>query len=116
MGEKIEVSAAMTNTGSRRGTETVQLYVRDQVGDVTRPVRELKGFQRVALEPGETRSVKFTLSTDDLSFTNQQLQAGDRAGQVRRLDRPECDRRVARHVRSAVNLAAFARPGVAGDK
>jgi beta-glucosidase len=74
LGETIEVSAALTNTGPRRGTETVQLYVRDQVGDVTRPVRELKGFQRVALEPGETRAVKFTLSTDDLSFTNQKLE------------------------------------------
>jgi beta-glucosidase len=73
-GETIEVSADVTNTGSRRGSEVVQLYVRDQVGDVTRPVRELKGFERVALEPGETRRVKFALSTDDLAFTNQQLE------------------------------------------
>jgi beta-glucosidase len=74
LGGTIEVSAAVTNTGKRRGTETVQLYVRDQVGDVTPPVRELKGFQRVALEPGETREVKFNLSTADLSFTNQKLE------------------------------------------
>jgi beta-glucosidase len=72
-GETIEVSADVTNTGSRRGSDVVQLYVRDQVGDVTRPVRELKGFERVTLEPGETRSVQFTLSTDDLAFTNQEL-------------------------------------------
>ncbi len=72
-GETIEVSADVTNTGSRRGSDVVQLYVRDQVGDVTRPVRELKGFERVALEPGETRRVKFTLSTEDLAFTNQAL-------------------------------------------
>ena len=87
MGESFEVSAAVTNTGKRRGTEIVQLYVRDQVGDVTRPVRELKGFERVALEPGETRRVKFTLSTDDLAFTNQKLRASHRTGQVRRVDR-----------------------------
>jgi beta-glucosidase len=73
-GETIEVSADVTNTGSRRGSDVAQLYVRDQVGDVTRPVRELKGFERVALEPGETRRVKFTLSSDDLAFTNQELQ------------------------------------------
>ena len=72
-GNTIEVSADVTNTGSRRGSDVAQLYVRDQVGDVTRPVRELKGFERLSLEPGETRRVKFTLSTDDLAFTNQEL-------------------------------------------
>jgi beta-glucosidase len=72
--QSIEVSADVTNTGSRSGTDVVQLYVRDQVGDVTRPVRELKGFERVALAPGETRRVRFTLSTDDLAFTNQRMQ------------------------------------------
>ena len=74
----------------RRGSEVAQLYVRDQVGDVTRPVRELKGFERVALEPGETRRVKFTLSTEDLAFTNQELQQVTEPGRVRRVDRREC--------------------------
>jgi beta-glucosidase len=73
-GQSIEVSADVTNTGSRKGSDVVQLYVRDQVGDVTRPVRELKGFQRVELSPGETRRVRFQLSPDDLAFTNQQME------------------------------------------
>jgi beta-glucosidase len=51
------------------GNELVQLYVRDRVGSLTRPVRELKGFQRAILNPGETRSVIFTLSEEQLSFT-----------------------------------------------
>jgi beta-glucosidase len=73
-GGMMEVSADVTNTGSREGSTVVQLYVRDLVGDVTRPVRELKGFERVTLGPGETRRVRFTLSTGDLAFTNQHMQ------------------------------------------
>jgi beta-glucosidase len=66
---KINISADVTNTGTRMGNELVQLYVRDRVGSLTRPVRELKGFQRAILNPGETRSVIFTLSEEQLSFT-----------------------------------------------
>jgi beta-glucosidase len=73
-GGMVEVSADVTNTGAREGSTVVQLYVRDQVGDVTRPVRELKGFERVTLGRGETRRVRFQLSTGDLAFTNQQMQ------------------------------------------
>lgn len=64
-------SVEVTNTGSRPGVEIVQLYVRDLVASVTRPVRELKGFRRVALQAGETRRVEFSLSAEDLSFTGQ---------------------------------------------
>jgi beta-glucosidase len=74
LGDRFEVSADVTNTGRRAGSAVVQLYVHDRVGDVTRPVRELKGFERVPLSPGETRRVTFTLTTDDLSFTNQAMQ------------------------------------------
>jgi beta-glucosidase len=73
LGGVIEVSADVTNTGSREGSTVAQLYVRDRVGDVTRPVRELKGFERVTLAAGETRRLRFTLSTGDLAFTNQQM-------------------------------------------
>lgn len=66
---KIKVSAAVTNTGARPGRELVQLYTRDLVGSLTRPVRELKDFQHVALQPGETRRVTFTLSEESLAFT-----------------------------------------------
>lgn len=68
LGESLTVSAKLTNVGAVAATEVVQLYVRDLVGSVTRPVRELKGFQRVRLEPGETGAVSFELHTDDLAF------------------------------------------------
>jgi beta-glucosidase len=65
---QVQVTASVTNTGKRAGVETVQLYVRDVVGSLTRPVKELKGFQRVELAPGEARDVSFTLTTADLAF------------------------------------------------
>ena len=67
-GGTLRVSATVTNTGARAGTEVVQLYLRDTVGSVTRPVQELKGFERVTLRPGESREVVFTLGPDDLAF------------------------------------------------
>ena len=62
------ISALLTNTGDAEATEVAQLYVRDLVGNVTRPVRELKGFQRISLKPGEATRVEFELHTDDLAF------------------------------------------------
>jgi len=67
-GGELQVRVRVTNTGSRPGTEVVQLYVRDLVGSVTRPVKELKGFQRVELAAGESREVSFTLTPEDLAF------------------------------------------------
>jgi beta-glucosidase len=64
-----EFSAEITNCGNTAGTEIVQLYVRDLVGSVTRPVKELKGFQRITLQPGETRQARFLLPAEELSFT-----------------------------------------------
>jgi beta-glucosidase len=52
----------VTNTGPRAGDEVVQLYMRDPVASVSRPVEQLRGFRRVALQPGETRTVRFTLT------------------------------------------------------
>jgi beta-glucosidase len=65
---KLQVTATVTNAGKRPGLEVVQLYVRDLVGSLTRPVKELKGFQRIELGPGESRNVSFTLSAGDLAF------------------------------------------------
>jgi len=62
------VSARVANTGPRAGTEVVQLYVRDLVASVTRPVKELKGFQRVTLQAGEAQTVRFELPADQLGF------------------------------------------------
>jgi beta-glucosidase len=66
----LTVSVDVQNTGSRDGTEVVQLYIRDLVGSVTRPVKELKGFERVALRAGEKRTVTFTLKPEQLGFYN----------------------------------------------
>jgi beta-glucosidase len=62
------VSAVVENTGGRAGAEVVQLYVRDLVGSVTRPVKELKGFQRITLEPGQAERVRFELPAAELAF------------------------------------------------
>jgi beta-glucosidase len=67
-GEPLHVSVTVENTGSRDGEEVVQLYVRDLVGSVTRPVKELKGFQKIFLKAGEQQEVKFTLPENDLAF------------------------------------------------
>jgi beta-glucosidase-like glycosyl hydrolase len=64
------VSVDVTNTGSREGDEVVQMYLRDEVSSVTRPVKELKGFERIHLKPGETKTVGFTLGFGALSFLN----------------------------------------------
>lgn len=67
------ISVTLKNTGRRDGTEVAQLYVRDVAGSVTRPVRELKGFQRVALKAGESRELTFDLKPVDLSFTHADM-------------------------------------------
>lgn len=66
---KLDIQVTVTNRGARPGSEVVQLYVRDLVGSLTRPVRELKGFQRVYLQPGESRRLTFTLNEEQLAFT-----------------------------------------------
>ena len=67
------VSADVTNSGAVRGDEVVQLYIRDEVSSVTRPVKELRGFRRITLNPGETKTVEFTLGPDELSFLNRDM-------------------------------------------
>jgi beta-glucosidase len=68
VGQKVAVSVDVTNTGSVAGEEVVQLYVHQKAGSDSRPRRELKGFRRVSLKPGETRSVTFTLGPDELRY------------------------------------------------
>lgn len=60
-------------TGKYDGQEIVQLYIRDLVGSVTRPVKELKGFQKILLKAGETKTVTFNITTEDLKFYNSNL-------------------------------------------
>ena len=78
--QALTVSVDVTNTGSREGAEVVQLYIRDLVGSVTRPVKELKAFRKVNLKAGESTNVSFTLTTDDLSFYRADLTFGAEPG------------------------------------
>src|SRR5205823_1664230 len=68
-----KVSVDLTNTGAVRGDEVVQLYIRDEVSSVTRPVKELRGFRRVTLDPGETKTIEFSLGLDELSFLDREM-------------------------------------------
>ena len=67
-GSSARVTVEVVNTGDRSGTETVQLYIRDTYSSATRPMKELKGFQKIALQPGETRTVAFDITPDLLAF------------------------------------------------
>ena len=73
MDGEITATVDITNTGDYDGKEIVQLYIRDVVGSVTRPVKELKGFQKVLIKKGETQTVTFKISVEDLKFYNSQL-------------------------------------------
>jgi len=72
--DRVTVSADVANTGSRAGDEVVQVYIRDLVSSVTRPTKELRGFERVTLRPGEKKTVTFTLGPDALSLVDQKMQ------------------------------------------
>lgn len=79
--ETTQVVAEVTNTGTREGTEVVQMYIRDRVSSVTRPVKELKGFTRVCLQPGETATIEFEITPESLAFydvnMNYTVEPGD---------------------------------------
>lgn len=68
VGDSVKVYVDITNTGKRKGAETVQLYIHDVVSSVTRPVKELKGFKKIYLEPGERKTVEFNISPESLAF------------------------------------------------
>ena len=78
--DKLVVSCKVTNTGKYAGDEVVQLYVRDKVGSVTRPVMELKGFQKLSFQPGESKNVEFTITDADLSFYRKDMSIGSEPG------------------------------------
>jgi beta-glucosidase len=80
LGETVTVTAQVHNGGKVEAEEVVQLYIRDLVGNVTRPVRELKGFQRIRLKPGERREVSFTLGPDELEFYGREMKPITEAG------------------------------------
>lgn len=70
---KTKVSVNVTNASKMAGEEVVQLYIRDEVSSVTRPIKELRGFQRISLQPGETKTVEFNLGPDELSFFDREM-------------------------------------------
>ncbi len=72
---KAAVSVDVTNTGSVAGDEVVQMYIRDVVSSVARPVKELKGFERITLKPGETRTVTLEITPEKLSFLNENMES-----------------------------------------
>lgn len=70
---KTRVSVDITNTSAIRGDEVVQMYIRDEVSSITRPVKELRGFRRISLEPGKSQVVEFTIGPEELSFLNRDM-------------------------------------------
>lgn len=72
--ETLEVNVDVRNTGSYDGEEVVQLYIQDVAGSITRPVKELKGFQKIFLRKGESKAVTFRITPEDLKFYNNDLQ------------------------------------------
>jgi beta-glucosidase len=72
-GSQIEIAVDVKNTGDRKGDEVVQLYINDVVATTSKPVKELKGYERISLEPGETKTVKLTLTPEDLSLFDRDM-------------------------------------------
>ena len=71
--QTLKASVTVTNSGNFTGKEVVQLYIRDIIGTSTRPVKELKGFQKIELKPGENKTVTFNITPEDLKFYNPEL-------------------------------------------
>ena len=82
-GEKLTASVEVTNTGDVAGKEIVQMYIKDVKASTSRPVRELKGFDKVLLQPGETKTVTFEIGLDALSFFNQEMVYGAETGEFK---------------------------------
>ena len=95
LGGKLTVAADVANSGQYEAEEVVQLYVRDLAASVSRPVRELKGFRRIRLRPGEKRSIEFTLGTADLAFHNTRMQLVTEPGAFQVWIAPDSDRGLA---------------------
>ena len=82
-GEPLTITVRVKNTGDRDGVEVVQLYIRDVAASVTRPAKELKGFERVVLKAGEEKTVSFTLTSDDLRFYDREMNFVAEPGEFR---------------------------------
>ncbi|HKK11183.1 MAG TPA: glycoside hydrolase family 3 C-terminal domain-containing protein, partial [Flavobacteriaceae bacterium] len=89
--DTLTATATVTNTGDYDGYEIAQLYVHDKVGSVTRPVKELKGFEKIFLKKGESKTVSFTISADDLKFYNSEMVYGVEPGEFEIAIAPSSD-------------------------
>jgi beta-glucosidase len=78
--EEITATVTVTNSGNADGEEVVQLYIRDLVGSVSRPVKELKGFEKIFLKKGESKQVSFKITEEDLKFFRNDLSYGSEPG------------------------------------
>ncbi|MGB5982564.1 MAG: beta-glucosidase BglX [Nonlabens sp.] len=78
--DSITASVTVTNTGNVGGEEVVQLYIKDRFGSITRPVKELKGFKKIKLRKGESKTVEFTITAEDLKFHNSKLEYANESG------------------------------------
>ena len=87
-GEQLGVTVTVRNTGSCHGAEVVQLYLQNLLGSVTRPARELKGFQRIELRAGESRPVMFSVGQEELRFLRRDMTWGTEPGKFRVLVGP----------------------------
>ena len=81
MGEDVRVKVRVANIGDMTGTTVAQLYIRDKVASTTRPVRELKGFERVTLEPGASAEVEFIITADDMAFCREDMKFAQEPGE-----------------------------------
>ena len=79
--ETISVSVDITNTGNYDADEIAQMYIRDLAASVSRPVKELKGFERISIKKGETKTVTFTITPEDLKFYTQELEYKNEPGE-----------------------------------
>jgi beta-glucosidase len=79
--ETIEVSVSISNTGKYEGEEIVQLYIKDKYASLIRPILELKDFQKIKLSVGETKTIKFNIDTNKLSFYNEKLELKSEIGE-----------------------------------
>ena len=91
-GGSIRAEVKVTNTGRRQGDEVVQFYTRDLVGSISRPVQELKHFERISLEPGESKVVSFDITVDDLKFYNYNLDYVAESGEFLLMVGPSSDK------------------------
>jgi len=83
LGDTVSIKFKVKNVGDREGDEVVQLYIRDLVATVTRPVKELKGFKRITLKPGEEKTVELKLTLKDISFLNHEMKRVVEPGEIK---------------------------------